>query len=70
MEQTNQDMTIREVSSEGLEIRYVGKDSIEFKQFTDAHKAELVAVDGKFRWYVKEEDGTEYIVRPLEAQNK
>lgn len=51
-----------------METEYIGKDSVEFKAFTDGHKAELRNIDGHFRWIVKREDGTEYIVRPLECK--
>lgn len=55
-----------------MEIIYIGKDSLEFKAFIDSQKdkAELRGIDGSFRWVVTKEDGTEYIVRPLECKPK
>jgi hypothetical protein len=51
-----------------METKYIGSNSVEFKAYTDEHKAELRAIDGHFRWVITREDGTEYIVRPLECK--
>ena len=51
-----------------MEIIYIEGDSLAFKMFVDDHykngNAELRNIDGYNRWVIKNEDGTEYIVRP------
>jgi len=55
-----------------METVYIEGDAAAFKVFTDAHYAdntiELRNIDGKNRWVIKREDGTEYIVRPESAR--
>lgn len=51
-----------------MEERFV--PDIELKARAKYKKAVLTAVDGKMRWIVTEEDGTQYAMRPESAKPK
>lgn len=52
-----------------METIYIKGGSSDFVVFIKSlgDKAELQGIDGKFRWVVTREDGTQYIARPEEA---
>ncbi len=53
-----------------FETIYIPGDSFAFKAFIDAQgdKAKLTGIDGKNRWVITREDGTQFIARPEEAK--
>lgn len=53
-----------------MEIIYIEGDNLAFKAFIHGlgDKAELLGIDGHFRWVVTREDGTKYIARPIEIK--
>lgn len=55
-----------------MNTKYIPGDSAAFKAFIDEHyqkgTVELRGIDGHQRWVVRENDETEYIVRPSEAE--
>ncbi len=55
-----------------MEIIYIEGDSLAFKAFIDAQgtNASLRGIDGKNRWVIKREDGSEYVARPESANEK
>lgn len=52
-----------------MEIRYIPGAGPDFVVFihSQGDKAQLRSIDGHARWVIIEEDGTEYIARPQEA---
>ena len=54
-----------------METKYIPGDSVAFIKFIQelgiGDKANLKTIEGKFRWVITAEDGTEYIARPEEA---
>ncbi len=59
----------REIT-EPLETIYVEGDDLAFVTFVRENRkdCEMCVVDGKFRWVIKNEDGTENIIRPIAAK--
>lgn len=53
-----------------METIYIEGDSFAFKAFIDAQgsHAELRGIDGKNRWVITRDDGSEYIARPSEVK--
>jgi len=53
-----------------MDIKYIPGNDDDYILFVKGKKdkAELISVDGHFRWKITEEDGTEYIARPQSAQ--
>ncbi len=53
-----------------LPIEYVEGDSIAYVNYIKANwdNTRMVVIDGKFRWIVQKEDGSEVIVRPSESK--
>lgn len=54
-----------------IETVYIEGDAAAFKAFIDAHYATgtvaLRGIEGKSRWVVTREDGTEFVARPWEC---
>jgi hypothetical protein len=54
-----------------METIYIKGDSLAFKAFVDEHYKDntisLRNIDGHNRWVVTNDDGTEFIARPWEA---
>lgn len=65
-------MEWREATNEEkcLPIEYVAGDGEAFIKFVKGagDAAQMVAVDGFFRWIITREDGTRYIARPENAK--
>ena len=55
---------------DNLPIEYIPGNSADFVVFVQGlkDKAQLKSVDGKFRWVITRDDGTEYIARPEETK--
>lgn len=53
-----------------MEIEYIPGSSPDFVVFVKSlgNKAQLKGIDGKFRWVITRDDGTEYIARPEETK--
>ncbi len=53
-----------------LPIEHIEGDSIAYVNYIKANwdNTRMVVIDGKFRWIVQKEDGTEVIVRPSESK--
>jgi hypothetical protein len=52
-----------------METIFIKGNSADFVVFIQGlgDKAELRGIDGKFRWVVTRDDGTEYVARPEES---
>lgn len=52
-----------------MELEYIAGDSLAFKAFIDEHyksgTVELRNIEGKNRWVVTREDGSQYVARPV-----
>lgn len=53
-----------------MEIEYIPGNNADFVVFVKelGDKAVLKVVEGKFRWMITRDDGTEYIARPEESK--